>query len=144
MSGEEAPAELPPALAERMTAGGHGPDQLAAKLGIRVVEATAERVAGTMPVAGNTQPFGYLHGGASIAFAETLASIGALLHAGPRRVAVGMEISATHHRPVRSGLVHGVATTIHRGETVASYDVVIRDARDRRVCTARVTCALSP
>jgi uncharacterized protein (TIGR00369 family) len=97
-----------------------------------------------MPVAGNTQPFGYLHGGASIALAETLASIGALLHAGPRRVAVGMEISATHHRPVRSGLVHGVATTIHRGETVASYDVVIRDARDRRVCTARVTCALSP
>jgi uncharacterized protein (TIGR00369 family) len=138
-----APAVMPPGLAEFMAEGGHRPDQLGAKLGIRIVEATAERVVGTMPVAGNTQPLGTLHGGASIAFAETLASIAALIHAGPQRVAVGVEVSATHHRPARSGVVQGVATTIHRGKTIATYEVVIRDASDRRICTSRVTCVIN-
>lgn len=111
-------------------------------MGIRYDEATAERVVGRMPVAGNTRSFGLLHGGASCVFAETLATVGAALHASTGRLGIGVEINATHHRSVRSGDVVGVATAVHLGRTLASYDVVITDEEDRRVCTARVTCIL--
>lgn len=113
-------------------------------MGIEIIEATPERVVGTMPVKGNTQPYGLLHGGASCVLAETLGSIGAAMHGAGigRSAALGMDINATHHRPVRSGVVTGVATPVHRGATVATYEVVISDERDRRVCTARLTCLL--
>jgi 1,4-dihydroxy-2-naphthoyl-CoA hydrolase len=114
------------------------------RLGIEILEAGPERVVGTMPVEGNTQPFGLLHGGASCVLAESLGSIGAALHALPERMAVGTDINATHHRAASSGLVTGVATPLHLGRTVASYQVVIRDAADRRLCTARITCLLVP
>jgi 1,4-dihydroxy-2-naphthoyl-CoA hydrolase len=118
-------------------------DTLVSQMGIKIVEAAAQRVVGTMPVTGNTQPYGLLHGGASCVLAETLGSLGSALHAGTGRFTVGIEISATHHRAAASGLVTGVATLLHGGRTVTTYEIVISDDRDRRVCTARLTCLLS-
>jgi 1,4-dihydroxy-2-naphthoyl-CoA hydrolase len=112
-------------------------------MGIKVLEAAPERIVATMPVKGNTQPYGLLHGGASCVLAESLGSIGSALHAAPYdKVAVGVDINATHHRAVRDGLVTGVATPIYLGRTTTSYEVVITDERDKRVCTARITCQL--
>jgi 1,4-dihydroxy-2-naphthoyl-CoA hydrolase len=114
------------------------------RLGIELKEISAERVVGTMPVEGNTQPYGLLHGGASVALAETLGSVGSGIHAYPDRMSVGIDINATHHRSVTSGTVTGVATAIHLGRTMAAYEVVITDERGKRVCTSRITCALLP
>ena len=119
-----------------------GADTLAGRMGMTFLEATPQRVVATMPVAGNTQLQRILHGGASAAFAESLGSLGAALHAGEGRIAVGVDLNATHHRPVRSGTVTGVATALHLGDSSASYEVVISDEAGRRVCTARITCAL--
>jgi uncharacterized protein (TIGR00369 family) len=117
-----------------------GDETLAGRMGIKIIEASPERVVGTMPVEGNTQPYGILHGGASCVLAESLGSLGSALQAGPGRITVGIEINATHHRAARSGLVTGVATLAHGGRTMATYDIVITDADDRRVCTARLSC----
>ncbi|MGH8967311.1 MAG: PaaI family thioesterase [Actinomycetes bacterium] len=114
------------------------------KMGVELVEVSPERVVGTMPVKGNTQPYGLLHGGASVVLAETLGSSGSAMHAHPDRIAVGVDINATHHRSARDGMVTGVATAIHLGRSSACYEVVITDEDDRRVCTARITCALLP
>jgi 1,4-dihydroxy-2-naphthoyl-CoA hydrolase len=114
------------------------------KLGVRILEATADRVVATMPVEGNTQPYGLLHGGASVVLAESLGSLGSAIHAHPDRISVGVDINATHHRAATGGMVTGVATPLHLGRTMASYEVVITDERDRRVCTCRITCALLP
>ena len=114
------------------------------KLGVTILEASTERVVGTMPVAGNTQPYGLLHGGASVSLAETLGSIGSALHAAPDRIAVGVDINATHHRSATSGVVTGTATPLHLGRTMATWEVAITDEQDRRVCTSRITCALPP
>jgi len=95
-----------------------------------------------MPVAGNRQPYGLLHGGASVVLAETLGSFAAALHAGPERIAVGIEISATHHRSATSGHVTGTATPISLGRTLATYEIVIVDDEGRRLCTSRLTCLL--
>ncbi len=114
------------------------------KMGIRLTEISAERVVGTMPVEGNTQPYGLLHGGASVVLAETLGSVGSAVHAHPDRLSVGIEINATHHRSATSGTVTGTATAIHLGRTMATYEVVITDERGKRVCTSRITCALMP
>ena len=114
------------------------------KMGIELLEVSAERVVGTMPVKGNTQPYGLLHGGASVVLAETLGSVGSAQHALPDRLAVGVDINATHHRSARDGMVTGVATAVHLGRSTACYEVVITDSEDRRVCTARITCALMP
>lgn len=115
---------------------------LVERMGIEITEATPERVVGTMPVEGNSQPYGLLHGGASCVLAETLGSVGAAMHAGRERIAVGIEINATHHRSATSGLVTGVATRLHGGRTLATYDIEITDDRGRKVCTARLTCML--
>lgn len=112
------------------------------RMGIEIVSVSAERAVGTMPVEGNTQPAGLLHGGASAVLAETLGSFAAYLHAGPGRAAVGIELSATHHRSARAGLVTGTATAVHLGSTLASYEVVVEDSEGRRLCTARLTCML--
>ncbi|MBE7323183.1 hotdog fold thioesterase [Nocardioides sp. Y6] len=112
------------------------------KMGIELVELTAQRVVGTMPVAGNTQPYGLLHGGASVVLAETLGSVGSAVHGFPHRVPVGVDINATHHRSAREGVVTGVATAVHLGRTSACYEVVITDEAGRRLCTSRITCAL--
>jgi 1,4-dihydroxy-2-naphthoyl-CoA hydrolase len=116
---------------------------LADSMGIEFVEAAAEKVVATMPVKGNTQPYGLLHGGASCVLAETLGSIGSALHAARSgKIAVGIEINATHHRGVAAGVVTGTATPIHLGGTLATYEIEIVDERGRRVCTSRLTCML--
>ena len=115
---------------------------LGTRMGVQIVEASAERVVGTMPVEGNTQPYGLLHGGASAVLAETLGSVGSMLHAGSSKIAVGVDLNCTHHRGVRSGLVTGVATPLHRGRSTATYEIVISDEQGRRVCSARLTCLL--
>jgi uncharacterized protein (TIGR00369 family) len=120
------------------------PAALLERMGIEVVEARVERIVATMPVEGNTQPYGLLHGGASVVLAETLGSIGSALHAGPDRIAVGVDINATHHRAVSSGTVTGTATPIHLGSTMTTYAIAITDEQDRPVCTARLTCLLRP
>ena len=112
------------------------------KMGLEVLELTPERIVGRMPVEGNTQPMGLWHGGASCVLVETLGSIGAAAHAQPARVAVGVDINATHHRSVRTGWVTGTATALRLGRSVASYEVVLVDDDGRRVCTARLTCQL--
>ena len=114
------------------------------RMGIELVEISPERVVATMPVEGNTQPYGLLHGGASVVLAETLGSVGSALHAVPDRLSVGVDINATHHRSATSGTVTGVATAVHLGRSMACYEVVITDEQDRRLCTARITCALLP
>lgn len=115
---------------------------LGERMSVRITEASPERVVGTMPVEGNTQPYGLLHGGASAVLAETLGSIGAMLHGGPSRIAVGVDLNCTHHRGARSGLVTGVATPVHRGRTSATYEIAITDEQGKRVCSARLTCVV--
>src|SRR3954465_8339813 len=118
---------------------------LASRMGITLTEISAARVVGTMPVDGNTQPYGLLHGGASCVLAETLGSVGAAMHAfGMGKIALGIDLNAPHHRGARSGVVTGTARPIHLGSTVASYEIVITDDRERRICTARLTCQLAP
>jgi uncharacterized protein (TIGR00369 family) len=121
-----------------------GPGALAERMGVTIVEAAPERVIGSMPVDGNTQPYGLLHGGASCVLAETLGSVGAALHA--MRLfngrAVGVDINATHHKAVRAGTVTGVATPVRLGRSVVTYEVVISDDAGDRICTARLTCLL--
>lgn len=113
--------------------------ELDEKMGVRILEQSAQRVVATMPVEGNRQSFGLLHGGASVAFAEALGSWAAVIHAGPGRSAVGLDINATHHRSARSGLVTGVATAIRLGRTVTSHEVVLTDEDGNRLCTVRIT-----
>ena len=116
--------------------------QLSNKLGIEFLEFDPQRLVATMPVDGNRQPAGLLHGGASVALAETLGSIGAALHAGPDKLVVGVDINATHHRAAVSGRVTGTATPLHLGRGTATYEVVITDEEGRRVCTSRITCLI--
>jgi uncharacterized protein (TIGR00369 family) len=130
------PKELP-ALPPELTA-----EQLSEKLGIEVVSWDPERVVATMPVKGNRQPFGLLHGGASAALAETLGSMAAALHSMPERFPVGLELSCTHHRGVTEGMVTGVATPLHVGRTASTFQIVISDESGRRACTAQLTCIL--
>lgn len=115
---------------------------LVERLGITIESASAEEVVGTMPVAGNTQPLGVLHGGASAAFAETLGSFASAMHAGKGRISLGMELNATHHRPATEGIVRGVARAIHLGRSTTSYEIVVTNEAGKRVCTCRLTCFL--
>ena len=119
-----------------------GVGELATALGVRFVEVSRDRVRASMPVVGNRQPFGLLHGGASAALAETVGSIHAVLLAPPGEVALGTELSCTHHRPVTEGTVQAVCTPLHTGRTMISFEIAIRDDADRRVCTARLSCLL--
>jgi uncharacterized protein (TIGR00369 family) len=134
----EDPAEL--AVAEALAHLGLG--DLAEQMGIEVLEIGSKRTVARMPVEGNTQPYGLLHGGASVVLAESIGSIASALHAGPARIALGLEVSATHHRAVRQGWITATATPLTLGRSVASYDIRIVDDADRPVCTARLTCLL--
>ena len=118
------------------------PGTLADRMGIKIVAASPARVEATMPVAGNAQPYGLLHGGASCVLAETAGSLGAAVHAGPGAMVVGIEINATHHRAARDGEVTAVATQAHGGRTLATYDIVISDDDGHLVCTSRLTCLI--
>lgn len=118
--------------------------ELERHMGIVLTEAAAERVVATMPVEGNRQPYGLLHGGASVALAETVGSIGATLGAPAGSLAVGIEINATHHRSATAGTITAVATRLHGGRTLATYDIRITDETGRAVCTCRLTCMIRP
>lgn len=113
-------------------------------MGITLTEAGPERVVATMPVEGNRQPFGLLHGGASAVLAESVGSIHAVLLAGDGRVAVGVELSCTHHRSATEGLVTAVCVPLHAGRQMSSFGITISDAEGRRICTARLTCFNRP
>ena len=119
-----------------------GSGALDKKMGIEIIEASPERLVGTMPVEGNTQPIGLLHGGANVVLAESLGSIGTALHAGPNRRIVGVDINATHHKTATKGFVTGVATPISLGRTLCSYEIVITNEDGQRTCTARITCLI--
>ena len=119
-----------------------GTGALDQKMGIKILEAEPGRLVGTMPVEGNTQPMGLLHGGANVVLAESLGSIGTSLHAGPNRKIVGVDINATHHKSATTGLVTGVATAISIGKTLCSWEIVITNEAGERTCTARITCLI--
>ncbi|MFE6982765.1 hotdog fold thioesterase [Streptomyces griseus] len=116
-------------------------EQLVERLGIEIQVCEPDLVIGSMPVAGNRQPIGLLHGGANAVLAETLGSLAAWTHAGADRIIVGQELSCTHHAGARSGRVTGECRPLHVGTHNATYEIVIRDERGRRTCTARLTCA---
>ncbi|CAB4343528.1 MAG: hotdog fold thioesterase [Actinobacteria bacterium] len=119
-----------------------GSGALDQKMGIKILEAEPGRLVGTMPVEGNTQPMGLLHGGANVVLAESLGSIGTSLHAGPNRKIVGVDINATHHKSATTGLVTGVATAISLGKTLCSWEIIITNEAGERTCTARITCLI--
>ena len=114
--------------------------ELDAKMGIQIVEESVERVVATMPVEGNRQSFGLLHGGASLAVGEAVGSWAAVIHASTLgKTAVGVDVSATHHRSAREGQITIVATPIHLGGTLTTHEVLITDDASRRLCTLRIT-----
>ena len=113
-------------------------------MGIEFVEASPERLVATMPVGASTQVMGLLHGGASCVLAETMGSVGAMLHVWPDAVAVGTDINATHHRSASSGIVTGTATALSLGRSLCSHEIVITDAQGRRLCTARISNLVRP
>lgn len=115
---------------------------LGERMGVEWLEVTPERVTARMPVAGNTQPFGLLHGGASAVLAESTGSVLANLLAGEGRFAVGIELSCTHHRSAREGYVTATATPISAGRTLVTSEIAVEDEQGRRLCTARLTCFL--
>ena len=119
-----------------------GSGALDKKMGIEIIEASPQRLVGTMPVEGNTQPIGLLHGGANVVLAESLGSVGTQLHAGPNRKIVGVDINATHHKSATKGIVTGVATAVSLGKTMCCYDIVITNEEGQRTCTARITCLI--
>ncbi len=119
-----------------------GSGALDKKMGIEIIEASPNRLVGKMPIEGNTQPIGLLHGGANVVLAESLGSIGTQLHAGPNRKIVGVDINATHHKSATAGFVTGVATAISLGKTMCSYEIVISNDAGERTCTARITCLI--
>ena len=119
-----------------------GSGALDKKMGIEIIEASPERLVATMPVEGNTQPIGLLHGGANVVLAESLGSVGTQLHAGPNRRIVGVDINATHHKSATKGIVTGVATAVSLGKTMCCYDIVITNDEGQRTCTARITCLI--
>jgi 1,4-dihydroxy-2-naphthoyl-CoA hydrolase len=134
------PFPADPATAELMAR--WADEQLIERMGIEITEADPERVVGTMPVAHNRQYFGLLHGGANAVLAESLGSIAAWLWSQPDRIPLGLELSCSHHRSATEGRVTGVCTPLHRGRTVASFEIRISDAQARLTCTARLTCLL--
>jgi len=116
--------------------------ELDSKMGIKIIEASPERLVGTMPVEGNRQPMGLLHGGANVVLAESLGSIATQIHAGADRRIVGVDINATHHKSALTGTVTGVATAVSLGKTMCCYEVVITNEAGERTCTARITCLI--
>ncbi len=116
-----------------------GMGALAEKMGIEFTEFTVERSVATMPVEGNTQPVGLLHGGAYVVLGESLGSMSANLAAGPGKLAVGVDINATHTRSATSGIVTGVCTPIHLGRSMMVHEIVVTDDQGRRCSTVRIT-----
>lgn len=133
----EYPADMDPSLVARLveTEGG----ELAKKMGITVEKLSAEESIATMPVAGNRQVIGLLHGGAHVVLGESLGSLSAAVHAGPGRIAVGIEINASHSKAVRDGIVRGVCRAVSLGRTLCTHEIAISDEAGNRLSTIRMT-----
>jgi 1,4-dihydroxy-2-naphthoyl-CoA hydrolase len=131
------PENLDPELIERLVSSGGG--ALARKMGIEFLELSADHSVATMPVEDNTQVVGILHGGAHVVLGESLGSVSSAIHAGPGRIAVGIEINASHSRSVSSGTVTATCTAISLGRTLATHEIVVRDESGRRLSTVRMT-----
>ncbi len=113
------------------------------KLGLEIEYVSAQETRGRVPVAGNTQPVGRWHGGATCVVAESLGSLAAWTHAQTMsKIAFGVDINATHHRGVSTGYVHAVARALHLGRSSTTHEVVLTDDEGQRIATARITCAL--
>lgn len=110
------------------------------KLGIEIVDFDPDRLVATMPVAGNEQPYGLLHGGATCSLAESIGSWAAALHAGPTRQVVGIELNVSYLRAATRGTVTAVCTPVRRGRTLATFLIEISDDRGNPTATARLTC----
>lgn len=106
---------------------------------MRFIEFSVERAVATLPVEGNTQPVGLMHGGAYVVLGESLGSMAANLYAGPGRLAVGVDINATHTHSATSGTVTGVCTPVHLGRSLTVHEIVVTDERERRLSTVRIT-----
>ncbi|WP_375400216.1 PaaI family thioesterase [uncultured Amnibacterium sp.] len=131
------PENLDPELVERLVSSGGG--ALAEKMGIEVLELGAEHSVARMPVQGNTQVIGLLHGGAHVVLGESLGSLSSAVHAGPGRYVVGIEINATHSRSARTGFVTGTCDALSLGRTLCTHEIVMRDDEGRRLSTVRMT-----
>jgi|SRR5687767_9649790 1,4-dihydroxy-2-naphthoyl-CoA hydrolase len=132
--------DTPPGEEDGLVWAAHrGMGALAEKMGMRFEEFAIDRAVATMPVEGNTQPVGLMHGGAYVVLAESLGSMAANLHAGPGRLAVGVDINATHTRSATSGRVTGVCTPIHLGRSMTVHEIAVTDERGRRLSTIRIT-----
>ena len=131
------PDDIDPVLLEiiERTNGG----ELSVKMGVEFLELSATRSVARMPVDGNTQVLGLLHGGAHVVLAESLGSISSAIHAGPGRYAVGIEINATHSRSITSGWVTDTCTAISLGRNLATHEIVMTDDEGRRLSTVRMT-----
>ena len=131
------PPDLDPELIARLldTRGG----QLVQRMGIEFKKLTAEESIATMPVEGNRQVIGLLHGGAHVVLGEPLGSLSSAIHAGPGRIAVGIEINATHSRSVSDGVVTGTCRALVLGRTLCTHEIVMTDEQGRRLSTVRMT-----
>jgi uncharacterized protein (TIGR00369 family) len=130
----EVSAQQALAAMQRMSLG-----PLADKMGIKLLELSAERSVATMPVAGNTQPIGLVHGGAYVVLGESLGSTSANVHAHPNGYAVGIEINATHHKSATAGIVTGTCTAIKLGKTLTSHEIRVTDEAGELLSTIRIT-----
>lgn len=119
-----------------------GLGELALSMGIQLIEASPEKVVMAMPVDGNRQPLGLLHGGANVVLAESAGSLAANLYAQPHGYAVGVDINATHMKSATAGRVIATATALRLGKTVAVYNIEIRDESGEITCVSRLTCAI--
>jgi 1,4-dihydroxy-2-naphthoyl-CoA hydrolase len=114
------------------------------KLGVEIIDFDPDRLVATMPVKGNEQPFGLLHGGATCTLVETAGSIAAALAAGPEYKAVGVELNASYLRSATSGVVTAVCTPVKRGRTLSTFLIEVSDDQGRPTASARLTCMLLP
>ena len=127
---------LDPELQERFSSGG---GELTRKMGIELLEISAERTVGRMPVEGNRQVVGILHGGAHVVLGETLGSVAAAVHAGAGRYAVGIDINATHTKSITDGWVTGTCTAISLGKTICVHEIIVTNEAGERLSTVRIT-----
>ncbi len=121
-----------------------GLGKLAEKMGIELLELSAERAVARMPVEGNTQPLGLLHGGAHVVLAESLGSFAANVHAHPWGYAVGIELNASHHASIREGYVIGTCTAVKLGKSLATHEIKMTDEQGNLLSTVRITNFLLP
>jgi 1,4-dihydroxy-2-naphthoyl-CoA hydrolase len=134
------PPDLDPELIARL--GDSGGGELPRRMGIEFLELSAAHSVARMPVEGNRQVVGLLHGGAHVVLGESLGSISSAIHAGPGRIAMGIEINASHSRSITEGWVTGTCTALVLGRTLATHEIVVTDDEGNRLSTIRMTNVL--